>query len=187
MNRTLHDVVEPVLSGYALELEEISTVKAGSRTVVRITVDGDGPDGHGPTLDEVAAASSAISAALDESNVMGDRPYVLEIGTRGVGAPLTKPAHWRRNIGHLVKVSVDEVEPIVDRIVAADDEGVDLESNGRVGFDQVRKAVVQVEMRRVSSADEIDGFDEEDEDFVTSDEALEDADDEFDAEDVKGK
>jgi ribosome maturation factor RimP len=173
MNRTLHDVVEPVLGSHALELEDISTAHAGSRTVVRITVDGDGPDGHGPTLDEVASASSAISVALDESNVMGEKAYVLEIGTRGVDAPLTKPAHWRRNIGRLVKVRVGDGEPALDRIVSADEEGAVLESLGRVLYTDVRKAVVQVEMRdAVAATDELD---------------LEDADDESSADDLEGK
>jgi ribosome maturation factor RimP len=104
---------------------------------------------------------------------MGEKAYVLEIGTRGVDAPLTKPAHWRRNIGRLVKVRMGDGEPTLDRIVSADDEGAVMESTGRILYADVRKAVVQVEMRDVLAApDELD---------------LEDADDESSADDFEDK
>ncbi len=147
MKPSLHDVVEPVLTVHNLELDDLSTVRAGSRVIVRVTVDGDGPDGHGPTLDDVAQASSAISKALDESAAMGDRSYVLEVGTRGVGKPLTAPRQWRRNQGRLVTVTTVTGESFTDRIVEATDDGVRLAERGFLAFPTVEKAVVQVEMK----------------------------------------
>src|SRR3712207_7985666 len=40
-----------------------------------------------------------ISAALDSSDAVGDSAYTLEVSTRGIGRPLERPAHWRRNRG----------------------------------------------------------------------------------------
>ena len=145
---SLHDAVEAVVVRLGLELDEITQAKAGSRVLVRIILDGDGSDGRGLNLDEVAAASKKISEALDESNVMGDRPYVLEVGTRGVEAPLTKPSHWRRNSGRLVKVSQSDGEPFTARILSVHDDGVELEGCEFLPFTQVKKAIVQVEMNR---------------------------------------
>ena len=151
---SLKDVVESVLVRRDIDLEEISQTKAGSRTVVRITIDADGAEGHGLTLDEVAAASQEISQALDDSAVMGERAYVLEVGTRGVDKPLTKPAHWRRNIGRLVKVTRRDGDPVVARIQAVGENDVRLSNDIVITFDQVAKAVVQVEMNRDEEKEE---------------------------------
>ena len=151
---SLNDVVESVLVRRDIDLEEIHQTKAGSRTLVRITVDGDGAEGHGLTLDDVAAASQEISRALDDSGVMGERAYVLEVGTRGVDKPLTKPAHWRRNIGRLVKITRRDGDPIVARIQWVGEDEVRLSDDITIAFDQVTKAVVQVEMNRDEDKEE---------------------------------
>ncbi|MDR1511867.1 MAG: ribosome maturation factor RimP, partial [Propionibacteriaceae bacterium] len=64
----LRTVVEPVLGVHGLELEALTVQKAGSRDIVRVTVDGDGPSGRGPDLDDIARASRAVSQALDEAD-----------------------------------------------------------------------------------------------------------------------
>ena len=151
---SLKNVVESVLVRRDIDLEEIHQTKAGSRTVVRITIDGDGAEGTGLTLDDVAAASQEISRALDDSGVMGERPYVLEVGTRGVDKPLIKPAHWRRNIGRLVKVTRRDGDPVVARIQWVGEDEVRLSDDITIGFDQVAKAVVQVEMNRDEEKEE---------------------------------
>jgi len=145
---SLKDVVESALARQGIDCEEISQTRAGSRTVLGVTIDGDGAEGHGLTLDDVAEASREISRALDDSNVMGDRPYVLEVGTRGVDKPLTKPAHWRRNIGHLVKIQQHDQAPVMGRIQSVGETGVHLSDGETIDFGQVVKAVVQVEMNR---------------------------------------
>ena len=43
---------------------------------------------------------------LDESDVMGEQPYTLEVTSRGVDRPLTLPRHWRRNADRLVEVTL---------------------------------------------------------------------------------
>ena len=46
-----------------------------------------------------------LSEALDDSDAMGEQPYVLEVTSPGVDRPLTLPRHWRRNAGRLVTVT----------------------------------------------------------------------------------
>ena len=61
---------------------------------------------------------------LDESDVMGEQPYTLEVTSRGVDRPLTLPRHWRRNVDRLVKVDPRRTaRPSTGRIVAATDDG----------------------------------------------------------------
>ncbi len=60
-------VLTPILAQFGLELEAVEIIPAGKRRLLRVVVDGDGPDGTGPLLDEIAEASKAASAALDSA------------------------------------------------------------------------------------------------------------------------
>ena len=148
-------VLEPVLAAHDLELETIEIQPAGRRTLVRVVVDGDGPEGHGPGLDDIAEATQSVSAALDESDVTGTGPYTLEVSSRGVSRPLTLPRHWRRNQDRLVKVNLtDDEEAVTGRIVEVDDEQATLDVAGErraIPYTAVAKALVQVEFNRKES------------------------------------
>lgn len=156
-------LITPVLAAHGLELDAVEVVPIGRRKLVRITVDGDGPNGSGPTLDEIAVATGSISAALDESSETGDAPYTLEVSSRGVRRPLTDPRHWRRNAGRLVKVSLAEGGEVTGRICASDATGATLDDDGqahRVEYSQVRRALIQVELRAMPEADDDDSIEE---------------------------
>ncbi len=169
MNVTaLAALLAPVLAGHGLELDDLTVIPAGKRSLVRVTVDGDGPLGLGPTLDEIAVASRAVSAALDESPVTGHAPYVLEVSSRGVGRPLTRPAHWRRNRGRLVAVTSDG-STITGRIGDSDDDGVTLTVDQEARtypYVGIAKATVQVELNRKPdpALDDVGEDDDEQED-----------------------
>lgn len=148
--RALVEVVGPILAQHGLELDALDVTPVGKRAILRITVDGDGPEGKGPLLDDIAAASQAVSAALDESPAVGQQPFTLELSSRGVSKPLTETKHYRRNTGRLVKLWLGD-EEVLGRIVGAEDDSVALDVNGevsRIPLDQVTKAVVQVELNR---------------------------------------
>jgi len=147
MQQSLQDVVRPVVADLGLELDSLTTVRAGARVVLRIALDGDGAAGRGLTVDDIATAAAAISRHLDETGAMGDQSYVLEVGSPGVDRPLTAPQHWRRNIGRLVKITPVSGQSWVDRVAGCDLTGVTLEGRGDVAFSDIRSAVVQVEMK----------------------------------------
>ncbi|MFX4271161.1 ribosome maturation factor RimP [Propionibacteriaceae bacterium Y1685] len=142
----------PLLAGFGLELEAIEVQPAGRRTLLRVVVDGDGPDGTGPGLDDLAEATKAVSAALDESESTGAAPYTLEVSSRGVNRPLTEEKHWRRNSGRLVKVTtVDASEPVIGRVTEPTADRVTLDVSGtptEIAYADITKALVQVEFNR---------------------------------------
>ena len=148
-------VLTPVLAQFGLELEAVEIIPAGKRRLLRVVVDGDGPDGTGPLLDDIAEASKAASAALDRVDVIGNAAYTLEVTSRGVGRPLELPRHWRRNAGRLVSVRLSEGDTITGRIVSTTDDGVQLNVGGedlQIHFADVDRALVQVELNRPKSA-----------------------------------
>lgn len=157
-NRAGHDaetesvssVLTTPLAELGLDLEAVELAAAGNRRVLRVAVDQDG----GVTLDDVAEAARAVSAALDESEVLGERPYTLEVTSRGVDRPLTLPRHWRRNADRLVKVTTVDGEKLTGRITDSDDDAATLDVDGterRIGFADVAKALVQIEFNRRTS------------------------------------
>ncbi len=132
------------LAALGLDLEAVEYTPAGKRSVLRIAVDKDG----GITLDDVADATRAISEVLDASPVLGERPYTLEVTSRGVDRPLTLARHWRRNIGRLVKISLLEGEDLTGRIATVGEAEAAVEADGAtvpVVFANVAKALIQIE------------------------------------------
>ncbi|MDO5092811.1 MAG: ribosome maturation factor RimP [Propionibacteriaceae bacterium] len=141
-------IVEPILAEAGLELDSIAVTPIGKRRLLRIIVDGDGPSGHGPMLDDISAVSALISSALDESPIVGNAPYTLEVSSRGVDKPLTEPKHYRRSRGRLVRLSLED-DDLIGRIIAVTDSDVELHVDGApriFAFSDIRKAQVQVEL-----------------------------------------
>lgn len=154
----LSELLATVLSAQGLELDDLEVAPAGKRRLIKVTVDGDGPSGTGPDLDQIAEATRAISKTLDDADdLMGDKPYTLEVSSRGVSRPLARPAHYRRNIGRLVELTLAEGQPLIGRITATDEQAVTVEvadATQAVPFDQITRAVIQIEMNRRAPANE---------------------------------
>ena len=151
-------LVGPVVEQHGLEVDRIEIASAGKRSVLRVYLDGDGPEGRGPSLDEIADATRALSAALDASDATGQAPYTLEVSSRGVSRPLTEAKHYRRNVGRLVALTLAD-GPVTGRIQSADADGVDLDVDGTdrsVALTDITKAVVQAELRKDAFADDAD-------------------------------
>ena len=140
------DVIEPVVTAAGMDLESVRVTAAGRRRLLRVVVDSD----HGVSLDDAAAISRRLSAALDTLAVMGDFPYTLEVSSPGVDRPLTDPRHWRRAVGRLVQVTVADSGAICGRIVSAGPDGVTLDIEGeqktrRFGYAELGAGAIQVE------------------------------------------
>jgi ribosome maturation factor RimP len=140
------ELVDPLrVSGFDVEAVEVTP--AGKRRVLRVAVDKDG----GVTLDDVADATREVSRVLDESDVMGEMPYTLEVTSRGVDRPLTLPRHWRRNTDRLVKVTLTDGTDLTGRITASDDTAATLDVDAKeheIAYADVAKALVQIEFNR---------------------------------------
>lgn len=145
------EFVTPILAHYGLDLDAVEVVPAGKRRLLRIVVDGDGPTGTGPLLDDIAEATRAVSAGLDETPVVGSAAYTLEVSSRGVSRPLELPRHWRRNVGRLVAVTTTAGEKLTGRVTSTTETSVLLDVEGtprEVALADVSKALVQVELNR---------------------------------------
>ena len=147
----LTELLDPVVTAFSFDLDDVELSRSGGQRILDVTIDGD----SGVNLDEVAAVSRAISEFLDNSDAMGEEPYVLEVGTRGVTKPLTKPVHWKRNIGRLVNVAGDAINA-VGRIVEFDDPNVTLDIKGKsrtISINEISRAHIEVEFKKMPKED----------------------------------
>ena len=82
---------------------------------------------------------------------MGEQPYTLEVSSRGMSRPLTRPEHYRRNTGRLVTIVDATGRQTTGRITAADALAVTVEIAGEsqtYPLDRIARAIVQVEFNR---------------------------------------
>ena len=144
--------LEGPLRALGLDVEAVELTPAGKRRILRVAVDGD----DGVTLDDVAAATRKVSEVLDESDVMGEQPYTLEVTSRGVDRPLTLPRHWRRNADRLVKVTLSGGDAVTGRVGSSTESAVTLDVEGEareIDYQDIAKALVQIEFNRPKGKD----------------------------------
>jgi ribosome maturation factor RimP len=149
----LRGLLEPLAAKAGLDLEEVRVTSAGKRRQLLVVVDSD----EGVQLDAVAELSRAVSEALDASDAMGDGEYLLEVSSPGLDRPLTEPRHFRRNEGRLVKFTLSAGGDLVARMLAVDEDGIDLEipgvkgrrpKPGRIAFSEITRARIEIEFNR---------------------------------------
>ena len=146
----LAEVLTAPLAATGLDVEGIDVTPAGRRRLLRVAVDKDG----GVTMDDIADATKEVSRLLDESDVMGEQPYTLEVTSPGTDRPLTLPRHWRRNESRLVKVTTRDGGTVTGRIRGSDEQTATLDVDGTervLAYDDVTKARIQIEFNRKES------------------------------------
>jgi ribosome maturation factor RimP len=151
--KALRSLAEPIVAGLDCDLEDVVIRQAGKRRLVRIVVD---HHTGGLTLDLVADISREISRVLEDSTVLGNSPYVLEVTSPGVDRPLTLPRHWSRAVGRLVQVTPKSGDAIVGRVMSANESEAVLDIDGAdttVAYADVARAVVQVEFTRIEEVE----------------------------------
>ena len=131
----------------AVELSPSGSAQSGRRRVLRIAVDADG----GVPIEAITDATRELSKALDTTDVMGAQPYTLEVTSRGVDRPLTRPRHWRRNVGRLVVADLADGSRLKGRITGVPDDPTDSPTDDPV--DLTVDLTVDGGLRRLPLAD----------------------------------
>jgi ribosome maturation factor RimP len=131
----LFELLRPSVEGVGVELVDVE-FRSG---VLQVTVDRDG----GVDLEALTAVNRVVSAELDVTDPIPGT-YSLEVSSPGIERPLRRPAHFTRAVGQPVTV---KTRPQVEgdrrrrgRLVAADDEGFEVEVDGarvRLGYGDV--------------------------------------------------
>lgn len=158
--RRIEAVLTPVVAAGGMTLEGVTVTPAGKRRLVRVLVDRDvavdDRDRDTPveplSLDEVGVASRAVGEALDDSDAMGEAPYVLEVSSPGTDRPLHTPRHFRRNVGRLIALTTTGDEQLTGRLTGAGPDTFDLvddsDSTRTFGYAESARARIELEFNR---------------------------------------
>ena len=97
---TLQELLAPVVTALGYELLGIERLSRGQRTsIVRLYIDSP----QGITLDDCERVSYQVSGVLDVENpIVGS--YTLEVSSPGIDRPLFTLEHFKRFIGHQIKI-----------------------------------------------------------------------------------
>lgn len=159
------DVLTPPLRAVGVHLEDVIITPAGRRRVVRVIVDTELPDADevtGPvramTLDDIADATRVVADVLDDTDVLGEQPYTLEVSSPGVGRPLRLRQHYQRAVTRLVRLTPRVGGPVSGRLLRAGRSDLTLQVIGAKGaapltgtyaYADLLKGEVQVEFAAV--------------------------------------
>jgi ribosome maturation factor RimP len=121
MNPTIVETVTAVLAARGLELYDLEVTGAGRARVVRVLVTAPA----GVDLDTIAAATEAVSPALDDPAVARalPEPYALEVSSPGLERPLRTAAHYRAAIGETVSVKFHDAPRLRGTLIEVDEDG----------------------------------------------------------------
>jgi ribosome maturation factor RimP len=145
------ELIKPAVSAQGYFLEEVQLVSPGKHRIVTCIVDGE----VALNLDQVTSVSRAISELLDESPIMGETPFTLEVTTPGTDRPLTKPRHFAKNNDRLLKITKLDGDVVTGRILSNTDSDVTLKVETKkessevvVALSEIKRAVVEIEFNR---------------------------------------
>lgn len=123
LDQALQDQLADMVADEGLELLATEIVGGGSKTVLRLVIDG--PDGV--DLDRCATVSRQASAILDVEDPIQHR-YVLEVSSPGLDRKLYRAEDYSRFAGSRVKLrprpSYREHRQIVGKLLGLDDDMV---------------------------------------------------------------
>lgn len=123
----LSELLLPVVEAAGLYLESVETTRAGKYSTVRVVVDL--PDGPGELdLDRLTEVTRAVSDAVDEADPVKGR-YTLEVSSPGAERELSTERHFRRAVGHDVRITTGE-GTVTGTVTGADDVRVAVEVDG---------------------------------------------------------
>jgi len=96
----IRPLIEPVVGELGAELFDARFFGAGSRSVLRVTIDKAG----GVSIADCEAVSKAVGELLDEREFFGSKPYTLEVSSPGIDRPLKTERDFARIISRDVTV-----------------------------------------------------------------------------------
>jgi len=96
----IRQILGPILESMGLSLWDLEFHKQGPQWLLRIFID---RESGGVTLNDCETVSRDLSAALDVEDIIS-HPYTLEVSSPGLDRTLSKPEHFARFTGSLVKI-----------------------------------------------------------------------------------
>jgi ribosome maturation factor RimP len=141
----------PILESLGYELVDVRVTGTPKRQAVQIRMDvpGGGQPGHGVTSDDCRRVSRELEARLEAAGAVAAQ-WVLEVSSPGIERPVRFVSHWRRYVGHDVRLKAVGVKgkPKATIVAVPDDTHVALQIDGTVEtlpLEAIREATLIVD------------------------------------------
>lgn len=99
MGAKVKEIIEPVIKGLGVALEDMELRKMGRRVFLRVIIDKEG----GVVIDDCEQVSREIEAQLDVEDPI-PYPYTLEVSSPGLDRPLKTPGDFKRFCGKTARI-----------------------------------------------------------------------------------
>ena len=141
---TLTTLCEQVGAAAGIEIVDVELRGSGNARLLRVYIDKPAGVSH----EDCELVSRNLGALLDETNVMPEDSYTLEVSSPGVERPLKKPRDFERVVGQAIKLSlkqpVENQRRLEGRLAGITEGVIEIETapgrNLRVDLAQVQKA-----------------------------------------------
>ena len=141
------ELLDPILLYEGIELVDIQIKRQRNGHLLRIFI----YKKSGVNLDDCENVSEQLSRVLEVDDIFPGR-YVLEVSSPGLDRPLKTQKDFKRCIGELVNVEINEDEKktsVTGKVVDVTDSSVLLEANKEkksfeISFEKIIKASIEI-------------------------------------------
>jgi ribosome maturation factor RimP len=148
LQEQIQRLLDPILGSLGLTLWDLELRKQGPQWLLRIYID---RETDGVTLGDCEAVSRDLGTVLDVEDIM-PHSYTLEVSSPGLDRSLTRPEHYRKCRGSLVKIKtyqpINGGKVFRGKLSGLEDQVVLLEQDSgetlRIPLDNVSKASLEV-------------------------------------------
>ena len=144
----ISSTLAPIIADSGFYLEDV-TLSSDLPKILTVIIDGDTP----LTLDQVTSVTKEISEILEHLPELGDFPFTLEVSSPGIDRPLTLPRHWRKNLGRLVTITLQDgsvvkghIGELVDHLIKIDER--------ELALSDIARAQVEIEFKSLKQGDQ---------------------------------
>ncbi|MCA6079019.1 ribosome maturation factor RimP [Fulvivirga sedimenti] len=153
VDQKIRELCESLLSDASHFIVEVDVSSSGSRSKVKVLLDGD----NGVTIDDCASMSRQLGSILEEQEVL-DGAYTLEVSSPGVDYPLSSERQYRKNIGRNLKIRRSDSKEIKGKLISAGKDGIEIsytsgkgkdkkEVQEEIPYKEIEKAIVQISFK----------------------------------------
>ena len=142
------DALEAAAPEHGVDIVDVEVVGSKKNPCVRVRIDHADESAAPISLDEVAAETEWVSAAIDELDPI-EGPFTLEVSSPGLSRPLRRPRDFERFAGEDVSLSTTATEGrrhFTGRLEGIEGENVVLTVDGErvtIPFGQVKNCKIK--------------------------------------------
>jgi ribosome maturation factor RimP len=117
-----NNLLEKLLKDCDVNLYDTQSVTENGRKIFRIYITSE----NGVNLEKCTQVTKILSPILDlDPPIKGE--YFLEVSSPGIERKLTKPMHFQKSLGLLLKLKLSDAQKIKCKLLKADDKEITIE------------------------------------------------------------